>query len=619
MLDTTRPLETWPVRGDAPQAIQLPLGSGHLMIVLHAGRALHPPEGLLALRGFLREAGDGNRRWLSAAQAADGRWGLLVVDDGGCHWRMPPHWDNAFNPTEGLLRFREHERWGCCDPHGRILIEPRHAAMRPFAGGRAAVRAGDGQWHWIDAQGRRVGDATFAQLYCLDRQGYARAECLAQTGRFGFVDGEGHWRIAPHFRHLRPFGPGDTAPATEDGERWGLIDRQGAWVLPPCHRHIAAFNDDGLAHFCPQGSLWDIRHGYLDARGGVAIAPEQHISEDMACGIAAAHYEGSRYVRADGSALSAPALSFGTAFRACGDGIGYAIARSGQAPAVWGLLHSDGHFAPAPADLLEPWTDWESSIPDPPPGSACIPFLTEDAGIAWLHPMHGVRWRARYGAEGVTLQDAQGRTLWHGAAAQDHGAPRRFFNAPAEQHLECLRAPHEAPALAEALLAQARLRLRDYAAGQILQRDAEENKEEDEADEEEDEADEDGDADDPQQIRTHARRRIFRAYLSDELMQSYVFLEDHYATQARLMHDALGAAITAYFGHTDAIQAEFIQPQRYPPHHPPAWRVADGWLALYAHHGTGDGDAWWELWLHAAPTADALQRAVKARANPGSN
>lgn len=600
----------------APQAIRLPLGSGHILLVLHASRALHPPEGLLALRGFVLEAGDGNRRWLSAAQAADGRWGLLVVDGDGCHWRMPPRWDNAFNPTEGLLRFREQERWGCCDPHGRISIEPCYAAMRPFAGGRAAVRTGedeDGeQWYWIDAQGRRVGDAVFAQLYCLDRRGFARAACRAQAGRFGFADGEGHWRIAPRFQRVQPFGPGDTAPATEDGERWGLIDRQGAWVLPPCHRHIAAFNDDGLAHFCPQGSPWDIRYGYLDARGDVAIPPQQYISEDMACGIVAAHYDGSRYVRTDGSALPAPALSFGTAFRACGDGIGYAIARTGQDPASWGLLHSDGRFAPAPADLLEPLTDWEASIPDPPPGSACIPFLTEDAGIAWLHPEHGVLWRARYGAEGVTLQDAQGRMLWHGATAQGHGAPRPFFNAPAEQHLERLRAPHEAPALAESLLAQVHLRLRDYAAGQILQRDAEEN-------ENDDETDEDGDEDDLQQIRTHARRRIFRAHLSDELMQSYVFLEGHYAAQARLMHDALGAALTARFGNADAMQTEFIQPQRYPPHHPPAWRVADGWLALYAHHGTGDGDAWWELWLHAAPTADALQLAVEARSDLGSN
>lgn len=604
-----------PTCDDTPQAIHLPLGSRYgefALLVLHAGRALSPPGGLHALRGFVRQAAGG---WLTAAQACDEHWGLLAVDADGCHWRVPPRWDNAFNPAEGLVRFREQGLWGCCDLDGRTLIAPRYDGMRPFVHGRAAVREG-AHWYWIDPQGRRVDSGeTFMELNSLDSQGFARAK--HHDGRVGFVDGEGRWRIAPRWRQAQPFGPGGTAPATEDGERWGLIGRQGAWVLPPFHRHIDAFNSSGLARFCPQDSLWDIRYGYLDARGGVAIAPVAYLSEDMVCGIAAAHHDGSRYLRADGSELPAPALSFGGVFRACGqDGEGYAIARTAQAPAAWGLLHSDGRFTPAPTGLREPLTDWEALIPSPPPGSVCTPFLTDDGGIAWLHPVHGVLWQARYGAGHVTLQDARGSTLWHGAVADGYGGPFPFFTAPPEDDLRHLRTPAEAPALAEALQAQVLQRLRDYAAGQVLAPDRDQYDDEaGEGDEEEDDgAEEDGAEDDEQQLRTHVRRRVFRAYLGDELMAPYEFLTHEYATQARHMHEALHAALMARLGPVDAAQAELVQPQRYPPHRPPAWRTPHGWLALYEHHGTGDGDAWWELWLHAAPSSAALRQAADARA-----
>lgn len=48
------------------------------------------------------------------------------------------------------------------------------------------------------------------------------------------------------------------------------------------------------------------------------------------------------------------------------------------------------------------------------------------------------------------------------------------------------------------------------------------------------------------------------------------------------------------------------------------WRTPVGWLALYEHLGTGDGDAWWELWLHAAPSTQALGAATASRSGQGA-
>ena len=54
---------------------------------------------------------------------------------------------------------------------------------------------------------------------------------LPEGERWGYVNAEGRWQLAPRWRQVRPFHEGRAAVETEAG--WGVIDTTGAWVVEP--------------------------------------------------------------------------------------------------------------------------------------------------------------------------------------------------------------------------------------------------------------------------------------------------------------------------------------------------------------------------------------------------
>ncbi|WP_297774550.1 WG repeat-containing protein [uncultured Roseovarius sp.] len=54
---------------------------------------------------------------------------------------------------------------------------------------------------------------------------------LPQGAEWGYVGGDGEWRLAPEWRQVRPFSDGVAAVETDTG--WGLIDRTGAYIVEP--------------------------------------------------------------------------------------------------------------------------------------------------------------------------------------------------------------------------------------------------------------------------------------------------------------------------------------------------------------------------------------------------
>ncbi|MBX3466120.1 MAG: WG repeat-containing protein [Planctomycetes bacterium] len=79
-------------------------------------------------------------------------------------------------------------------PHGvqdlatllRSMIgEPRFAEARPHSAGRAAVRAADGKWGFVDLEGRLVIECTFDAVSDFCPDGVARVELRR---RVGYID-----------------------------------------------------------------------------------------------------------------------------------------------------------------------------------------------------------------------------------------------------------------------------------------------------------------------------------------------------------------------------------------------------------------------------------------------
>ena len=617
-----------------PWLASIPVAPGHqdpALIIVHPGRAVAPPEGLAEV---LRFWADGRGGWIGAARAASGLWGYI---DGEGRWRVPPTLQNARSFSEdGMARFCDGGRWGFLDLSGQVVIPPAFDNAQPFRGGVSAVQVGPTAWRIIDRTGRTASDEVFHALSAFGANGLAHAVLWKKSGNqrlHGFVDRTGRWVIEPRLMDARPFGESPVTPASRDGEAYGLIDAQGRWVLEPRYPRIDAFNADGLAFF-DEPNAWDNGHGYLDARGKVAVKGGRHLSRHMACGVAANSYDGTSYLAADGRALQTPALSYGADFSAesCLAVVRTAAARTGAAapaPAHWGLLHPDGRFVPAPEHLLEPLTDGDGWLVPQPPDTPLTPFLTRDGQLAFIDGEGAVVWRAHYDGQQVALLDAAGAPLWRSGVREDCWPPAPFFHAPLTDHLEHLDCLQDIVPLATDLLADAEARLHRFAAGDALAPDVPVAGE-DGHDGDEGSGDEDGeqDPDEVQAGRTVVVRRVARAYLSEAHNGPYEFLCTDLNRTVDEARVAMVQQLTARFGAADP-NPEHAAPWHRQGEYTQAWPVAlakplpgdsgalhesrEQWLTLYKHSDSGDGDVWWELWLMAAPSIDALQLAQRAR------
>lgn len=606
----------------APWVASIPLsvdGTRYARVIVHQGRAISPPEGLQTLFRF---NADGQGGWIAAAKADDGRWGYIDAEGG---WRVPPTLESARNYSEdGMARFQQGGRWGFVNLAGEVVIPPDFEDTRPFRDGLCAVKVGKNAWRIIDRAGSFTCAESFHDLSQFGAGGLSRA-ALWQKGKnqrgHGFVDRDGRWVIEPRFKPAQPFGELPVTPASLDGDSYGLIDTRGQWVLEPRYPSIDAFNSEGLAYYDEPNS-WDNGHGYLDAKGRVVVKGERHLSRHMACGMAASTYNGTGFLRADGTALPTPPLAWGSHFRAEG---GFAVVRTAQRrkedkAATWGLLHSDGRVFTVDESLLEPLTDGDGWLAGEQADTPLVPFLTRDGQVAWIDRETAVVLRAAYDGEHATLLDADGNTLWRSGVQENCRPPRPFFEPAPTEHLEVIDTVEGIAPLAEALLAEAEARLHRLAAGETLERESP-------SDDDDDDDEEDDDEDTVQAKRAVVVRRVARTYTSEEHNGHYDYLASDRDQAVNQLREAMVRALASRYGTPDP-DPEHAVPWNRSGECTQAWAVPlaqalpgdsgvlresrEQWLTLYKHSDSGDGDTWSELWLMAAPSLDALETAQSA-------
>ena len=616
-----------------PWLAKVPLGADgqtHALLIVHADQAIAPTP---ALRQVVEFEDNGQGGFISAAQALDCRWGYI---DAQGQWLIAPTLDNARGfSDDGLARFCRDGRWGYIDLLAQEVIAAQFEDARPLRNGLAAVKVGPQGWRIIDRQGRFTCEATFHHLDNFGAVGLALAEQWDRHSHQrlrGYVDHQGQWVIAPRFAQARAFDDHAVTAASVDGETWGLIDAEGVWVLRPCYPSIEAFNSEGLAYYDEPDS-WNNGHGYLNTRGKVVVKGGRHLSRHMACGLVADSDDGTRFVDAHGKLLQGPALGYASDFRAETECAVARLATDRRAhpqqpePATspWGLLHTNGHWVPAAPGLLEPLTDGDGWIPNTLPDTPLVPFLTTDGHLAWMDKEGQVVWRAKYEAGQVSLRDTQGHTLWSSGLLPSFphcDAPRPFFHRPASDYLEQIACVDDVVAYAQSLATDAEERLHRLAQG-LPTHHATDGEEDDNESDDPDAAD---------QRHTVVVRRVARAYLSEAHHGPYAFMGEGLAQAVAQLRQALHARLQAHWGQADP-DPEHAAPWHHSGAPMAAWSlplrqplVAEAqdslvcvpeantlWLSLYPQADTGDGDAWWELWLMVAPSVDALQAAQHAR------
>ncbi|RYF28100.1 MAG: WG repeat-containing protein [Comamonadaceae bacterium] len=600
-------------------------------VILSEGRVIPSRERLLRIRGFLHLEGGA---WISAAQATSGLWGYIDQDG---QWRVAPTLQDACNPLQGetVARFCDNGQWGFIDLQTGRSTPPLFAdatALRGGASGVAGVQVGHDAWRIADASGAFTSDAVLQRVHPFGKCGLARALRIdphTQRPLYGYVDRKGAWVIPPQFQDAHDFEDHEVAGATHNGALWGLINTRGSWLLPPRHARIGAFNDHHLAYFA-KPNAWNEGVGYLDTHGHAVFESDRGLSDTMVCGIARHHALGSRYLCHDGSALPAPPLRYGSHFHAGGGfAVVLACADAGQ-PARWGLLHANGRFVPAPAQLLEPLVQGHGELALPEDGTPLVPFVTDSGGVAWMDGEGHIPWHARYHATCVALENAGGQTLWEGRRlGAECRAPRLFFQPPPERFLQHIASPEQVVDCAQSLLRAAQVLLHRFAAGEDPCA----------AGEDEGEVADEGDTPGPSATPGHPRRldhaaratmlrrRLLRTHLDEAGHDSFELLSEWRTEAACQMLQALQGPLESCFGpptpdpeHAVALHAEgavTAWPARMtralPGDGGTLQEASTLWLTLYRSFGADDGDVWNEIWLMVAPSIDALQTAVRMR------
>lgn len=160
--------------------------------------------------------------------------------------------------------------WGLMDETGRVLLEPRFDAVRPFAERRAAVNAGGessisgrvsgGLWGLVDTRGGVMVQPRYDEL-----RDFSGGRAAFRVGKlWGFLDPAGREAIAARYDEARDFSEG--LAAVRAGTAWGFIDTAGKTALPFAYEGAGPFSEGKAA--VRLGGKW----GYVGVDGRMVIA-----------------------------------------------------------------------------------------------------------------------------------------------------------------------------------------------------------------------------------------------------------------------------------------------------------------------------------------------------------
>ncbi len=138
----------------------------------------------------------------------------------------------------------------------------------------SAAQAGNGRFGYLDGEGRWRVPPTLEDARTYSWDGLAR---FRQGGRWGFVDLAGQVVVAPRFEDARPFRGGLCAVKVGDNA-WRIIDREGRFTCEEQFHDLSVFGTHGLARAVPsaaksKGSKPQRLQGFVDRDGRWVVEP----------------------------------------------------------------------------------------------------------------------------------------------------------------------------------------------------------------------------------------------------------------------------------------------------------------------------------------------------------
>lgn len=229
--------------------------------------------------------------------------------------------------SEGLLPYRQADRWGFMKDDGTVAVNPQFDAVGPFAEGLAVVLVKNRQG-FIDRTGTLVVQPAYEAAYSFSAD---RAAVWPSADRCGYIDREGRFVINPIYKLCLPFGSGIGVVVDED-DRWGAVDPEGKVLIAPQFKTLTAFAGDHA------GAKITDKYGLVDRTGKVILAPQYDGMVAPEEGALWLVKQGERqgFVDATGKFAVGPTLDEARPFRG-----GVAAVRMGER---WGFVKPDGKF-----------------------------------------------------------------------------------------------------------------------------------------------------------------------------------------------------------------------------------------------------------------------------------
>ena len=189
--------------------------------------------------------------------------------------------------SEGLLMDKVGEEWGYLDRTGKVKIPHRFRNASNLSDGLAGVQIDNSTAGFIDSSGNWVIRLDGAVPHY---SGFAEGLAAVRdkvTGKIGYIDQSGVWKIPPQFSDALAFSQGRAAVRVETKDatgwpirRWGVINRRGDIIAPAKYDTVWSYQE-GLANVVENGK-W----GFLDLEGALAIPCQFNVGEPFENGLA---------------------------------------------------------------------------------------------------------------------------------------------------------------------------------------------------------------------------------------------------------------------------------------------------------------------------------------------
>jgi hypothetical protein len=200
----------------------------------------------------------------------NGKWGYINKKG---NWVVSPQFENAQNFHDGLAGVSFEGKYGYIDTTGTLKIPTLYDEVHEFSEGMACVKT-NGRFGFINSSGT----ICIAPTLQMGNFHYSFQEGLVGVRvneKWGFMDKYGRFVISPQFINARSFSEG-FANVLQVGGVDGYIDKTG-FVRIKSPSSTFAYNDDyseSLAPFSYAGHNYQVKMGFIDNKGNVAINPQ---------------------------------------------------------------------------------------------------------------------------------------------------------------------------------------------------------------------------------------------------------------------------------------------------------------------------------------------------------